>query len=166
MLRLGIVAIVLAVAGVAAATTLKTFTQAEIRSKADSILIGRVAKIEYEMVDGRPWTLVSVKTEKTLKGHPAEVLRFRIPGGRQSVDGRTLVTRVDGVPEIRDQERGIFFLESQSPFYRGLLGWEQGFYRLVQKNGADYAVRSDGGETPLKLDEWIKQFQKEMGIQK
>lgn len=117
--------------------------------------------MQYETHGGQPWTIVTLHIEKTLKGDSTFSIEFRIPGGMQSIDGRTLVTRVDGVPDIKNQERGVFFIESLPPSYPGLFGWNQGFYRIVEKNGKEYAVRSDGMREPRKMEDFLKDFEKD-----
>jgi len=152
------------VACVASASTIKRFTDEELRTKATSVVLARVAKVQYETHGSEAWTIVTLQIEKTLKGDSNSSIQFRIPGGMQSVDGRTLVTRVDGVPEIKNRERGIFFLESQPPAYPGLYGWNQGFYRIVEKNGQEFAVRSDGTKEPRKMEDFLKEFEKNYGM--
>ena len=144
---------------IASASTIRKFTDEELRTKATSVVLARVAKVQYENHGGQPWTIVTLEIEKALKGDSTSSIQFRIPGGMQSIDGRTLVTRVDGVPEIKNRERGIFFLESFPPSYPGLYGWDQGFYRIVEKNGQEYAVRSDGMREPRKMEDFLKDFQ-------
>jgi len=153
--------VLILIASIASATTIKKFTDEELRSKASSVVLARVAKVQYETHSGQAWTIVTLQIEKTLKGDSNSFIQFRIPGGMQSVDGRTLVTRVDGVPDIKNRERGVFFLESLPPAYPGLYGWDQGFYRIVEKNGQEYAVRSDGTQKARKIEDFLKDFQKE-----
>ena len=149
------------IACIASASTIRKFTDEELRTKATSVVLARVAKVQYETHGGEPWTIVTLQIEKTLKGDSNSSIQFRVPGGMQSIDGRTLVTRVDGVPDIKNRERGIFFLESLPPAYPGLYGWSQGFYRIVEKNGKEYAVRSDGTKEPRKIEDFLKDFAKE-----
>jgi hypothetical protein len=151
------------IACIASASTIRKFTDEELRTKATSVVLARVAKVQYETHGGQPWTIVTLQIEKRLKGDSNSSIQFRIPGGMQSVDGRTLVTRVDGVPHLNNHERGIFFLESSPPSYPGLVGWNQGFYRIVEKNGQEYAVRSVGTREPRKMEDFLKDFEKDSG---
>ena len=130
--------------------------------KLDSVRCGTSCRTcNTETHDGQAWTIITLQIEKTLKGDSNSSIQFRIPGGMQSIDGRTLVTRVDGIPEIKNGERAIFFLESMPPAYPGLFGWSQGFYRIVEKNGQEYAVRSDGLQEPKRMEDFVKDFQKD-----
>ncbi|MCI0414242.1 hypothetical protein L0222_15795 [bacterium] len=151
------------IAAVASATTIKRFTDEELRTGANSVVLAQVAKVQYETQNGNVWTIVTLQVERNLKGNSNSSVQFRIPGGQQSIDGRTLVTRVDGVPEMRNNERGVFFLESLPPAYPSLYGWNQGFYRIVRKNDQEYAVRSDGTKEPKKMEDFLKDFQKDSG---
>jgi hypothetical protein len=161
---LKITAILLILIGcIASASTFRKFTDEELRTKATSVVLARVAKVQYETHGGQPWTIVTLQIEKTLKGDSNSSIQFRIPGGMQSIDGRTLVTRMDGVPEIKNRERGIFFLESLPPAYPGLFGWNQGFYRIVERGGQEYAVRSDGTKEPKRIEEFLRDFEKDSG---
>jgi len=144
----------------AQATILKQLSLPELRDRADAIVLGRIEKIEYQSVSGQAWTVLHLRVEKSLRGSSATTISLRIPGGQQSVDGRTLVTRVEGIPEFQLQERGIFFLESLPPSYPGLLGWNQGYYRIIRRNQEDYAVGSDGNGEPLPLNEFLNQIEK------
>jgi hypothetical protein len=162
ILKRSILLLILILSGsIAIGTTIKKFTDTEIRLKANSVVMARVARVQYENHNGQAWTVVTLQVEKTLKGNSSGSVQFRLPGGMQSIDGRTLVTKVEGVPEIRSHERGIFFLESAPPAYPGLLGWSQGFYRIVETNGQEYAVRSDGTGEARKMEEFLKEFQKD-----
>jgi hypothetical protein len=141
-------------------TILQKLSLSELKSAASSVHLARVTQLQYVSEGGGVWTIVTINIEKTLQGNfTVSSVRFRIPGGQQSIDGRTLVTKVDGVPEFHPSERGIFFLESAPPSYSGLLGWNQGFYRVIQRKGEDYVVRSDGIQGPVKLQEFLKEFQ-------
>ncbi len=153
--------VLILIAALASATTIKKFTDEELRTKANSVVVARVANMQYETHGGEAWTIITLQIEKTLKGDSNSSIQFRIPGGMQSIDGRTLVTRVDGVPEIKNRERAIFFLESMPPAYSGLFGWSQGLYRIVEKNGQEYAIRSDGMQEPKSMEEFVRDFQKD-----
>lgn len=142
------------------ATILKKFTLEELRNHASSVVVGRVSDLRYQNVNGRVWTIVTLEVEYSLKGNTTGKVHFRLPGGAQSVDGRTLVTRVDEVPEIRLSEKGIFFLETKPPAIAGLLGWNQGFYRVFRKGNQQYVVRSDGRQSPQNMEAFLSEFRK------
>ena len=142
------------------ATTLQKLTLPELRDHAVSVVVARVADLRYQSFNGRIWTIVELQVENALKGNSSGRVHFRIPGGMRSVNGRTLVTQVDGVPEIRDGERGIFFLETRPPAFADLVGWNQGFYRLIEKNGKQYVLRSDTARSSQTLDQFLIEFQK------
>jgi hypothetical protein len=141
-------------------TTLQKLNLPELRNHAASVVVASVAGLRYQTFNGRIWTIVELHVEKALKGNSSGRAHFRIPGGLQSVDGRTLVTRVDGVPEIHPGERGIFFLETEPPAYADLVGWNQGFYRLIEKNGEQYVLRSDAVQPAQTFNQFLIEFQK------
>ena len=143
-------------------TTLQKLTLPELRNHAASVVIARVAGLRYHSFNGRIWTIVELQVEKALKGSSSGKIYFRIPGGMQSVDGRALVTRVDGVPELKPGERGIFFLETTPPAYADLVGWNQGFYRLIEKNGKQYVLRADATQPLQTLRQFLVEFQKDL----
>jgi hypothetical protein len=151
---------VLSLATIVHATILKEFSLSELRMKSDAIVQARVEKIEYQTVQGKPWTILHLRIEKSIRGTSSRLMTLRLPGGQETVNGRTLVTRVEGVPEVRLQERGIYFLESTPPSYPELLGWFQGYYRIIQRNQEEYALRSDGTQKPIKLQEFWREIEK------
>jgi hypothetical protein len=142
-------------------TTLQKLTLPELRTHAASVVIGKVAELRYRTINGRIWTIVELQVEKTLKGNVSGRVHFRIPGGMQSVNGRTLVTRVDGVPQIESRDRGIFFLETNPPAFADLVGWNQGFYRLIEKNGKEYVLRSDQTQPSQTFEQFLTEFRKD-----
>jgi hypothetical protein len=148
------------VATIAHATILKEFNLSELRTKSDAIVQAQVEKIEYQSVEGKPWTILHLRIEKSFRGTSSHSMTLRLPGGQESVNGRTLVTRVEGVPEVRLQERGIYFIETAPPSYPELLGWFQGYYRIIQHNQEEYALRSDGTQKPIKLQEFLREIEK------
>lgn len=158
LVRSAYLALVLIVPSIAFATITKRFTLTELRQNAATIVLADVTRIDYRQINGRIWTIVTVHVEKSFKGSTPPSMRFKIPGGQHSVNGRTLVTRVDGVPVIQASEKAIFFLEQDPPAYPGLLGWEQGLYRVVRRNGKAYAVRSDHSEPPQELNLFLQQL--------
>jgi hypothetical protein len=150
------------VASTASATIIQRLELKDLQQSASSVVLGRVTDIHYQTFQNRPWTIITLKVEKSLKGSGSGTVRFRIPGGMQTLDGRTLVTKVEGVPEIRLHERAVFFLEAKPPSFAGLLGWNQGLYRLIQNNGVEFVLRSDGTQSPQKLEEFLRDFQRNL----
>jgi hypothetical protein len=148
------------------ATILRELSVSELREKSDAIVQARIERIDYQVGPGQIWTILHLRTEKAIRGVSVSSIKVRIPGGQRSVDGRTLVTRVEGVPEFRLQERGIFFLESAPPAYPGILGWSHGYYRILQKNQEEYAVRSDGTQPPVKLQQFLREIEKNFTVEK
>jgi hypothetical protein len=142
-------------------TTLQKLTLQELRTHAASVIVGRVAELRYQTVNGRIWTIVDLHVEKPLKGSSSGRVNLRLPGGMQSVNGRTLVTRVDGVPEIQLRDRGVFFLETNPPAFADLVGWSQGFYRLIRKDGKEYVLRSDQTQPSQTFDQFLAEFRKD-----
>jgi hypothetical protein len=142
-------------------TTLQKLTLQELRTHAATVIVGRVAEIRYQTINGRIWTLVELQVEQALKGTVSGRIHFRIPGGMQSVNGRPLVTRVDGVPQIQLRDRGVFFLEHNPPAFADLVGWNQGFYRLIEKDGKEYVLSSDNTRTFQTFEQFLIEFRKD-----
>ncbi|HJQ83341.1 MAG TPA: thrombospondin type 3 repeat-containing protein, partial [Candidatus Binatia bacterium] len=108
--RLLPVALLLASAGTAGATTFVGIGERALARMADAIVVGTVEHIEtVGGADGRIDTLVTVAVEDAYKGTPGPRVTLRQPGGR--VGGR--MQWIAGSPEFRVGERQLLFLSAR-----------------------------------------------------
>jgi hypothetical protein len=131
---LAIVTAVAVLAGPRAhATTLVPAELADLARAARVIVRGRIAAVEARSTDDRRAieTLVTLDPETYLKGSPASVVRFRVPGGQIGRYRRVVV----GAPQFAPGQRVIVFLAARSPAIPSVIGLNQGVFRLVR--GAD-----------------------------
>lgn len=140
------------------ATVQKKLSLTELTNKSALVAVGRVVDLRYLTVDSRVWTIVTVMVETPVKGRGQNSIMLRIPGGLQTINGRTLVTKVEGTPELNRLQRGVFFLNGNAPAYFDLVGWNQGFWKVETQNGHEVALASsqetDTGEA-LPLDRFL-----------
>jgi hypothetical protein len=115
--------------------TLPTLTE-----KADLVGIGRVVDLENRVINGQSWTFASVTMEKGLKGRSGGQVRVKIPGGQQTIQGRILVTKVEGAPELNVNQRAVFFLNGKEQEDYVFTGLGSGFWRVETKEGMEVAA--------------------------
>jgi hypothetical protein len=105
-----LVAVLLAAASTAGATTIVGMTERALGRSADAIVIGTVARIETVAGrDGAIHTLVTLEVEERYKGHVAPVVTLKQPGGR--LGGRQLW--IAGSPRFVRGERQLVFLSAR-----------------------------------------------------
>lgn len=122
-----------------------TMVQMDVRSltgHSNLIAIGRIAELNTVQLEHQTWTVATVYVERALKGKPANVIYFQVPGGTRTVNGRTFVTVVDGIPQINPQQKVVLFLNGKAPQYYELTGWEQGYWHIQNQNGQEVVSRS------------------------
>ena len=154
----GALLLVLLVSFSAQATVQKKLSLAELTGKSAVVAVGRVIDIRYLTVDSRVWTIVTVALERSVKGRGENSILLRVPGGMQTINGRTLVTKVEGTPELNRMQRGVFFLNGRVPAYFDLVGWNQGFWKVETQNGREVAVASSQEADPdvsIPLDRFL-----------
>lgn len=142
------------------ATVQKKLSLGELTGKSALVAVGRVVDIRYLTVDSRAWTIVTVAVETPVKGSGSNSFQFRLPGGMQIINGRTLVTKVEGTPELNRLQRGVFFLSGRAPAYFDLVGWNQGFWKVETQNGHDVVVASSqeaDSEASVPLDRFLNE---------
>lgn len=125
----------------APATVVDRLTFSELARRADRIVVGKVIDIRYEVIGGEAWTVVTALPELQYKGKDSTVT-FRIPGGRQIVNGRILVTAVEGAPQFHILQKGVFFVGGQAPEYFQLLGWNRGFWPIEIRAGREMVLEN------------------------
>lgn len=117
------------------ATVLVPADLGELAHGAHAIARGRVVGVDAQWTAGRRTieTIVTLETERYLKGGLGATVRFRVPGG---VVGR-FNNVVVGAPRFEMGQRIIVFLGARGPTVPYVLGLNQGVFRLVaQADGA------------------------------
>jgi len=145
----------------AQATVQKKLSLTELTGKSAVVAVGRVVDLHYLTVDSRVWTIVTVVVETPVKGRGQNSVKLRIPGGMQTINGRTLVTRVEGTPELTRLQRGVFFLNGKAPAYFDLVGWNQGFWKVETQNGQEVVTASSqetDASAALPLDRFLNEI--------
>jgi len=140
------------------ATVQKKLSLSELTGKSALVAVGRIVDLQYLTVNSRPWTIVTVMVETSVKGKGEKSVQLRVPGGMQNLNGRTLVTKVDGTPDLSRMQRGVFFLNGKAPAYFDLVGWNQGFWKVETQDGRDVAVASSQETDPavsVPLDRFL-----------
>jgi hypothetical protein len=133
----------------AEATVLRKSSVQQLTAESDFVVMGKVVELRSYEVHGEIWTAATVIIEKSVKGNAHGSILLRIPGGVQTVNGKTVVTRVDGVPELNSLQRGVFFLNGKAPQYMDLAGWEQGFWHIESRPEGESVRSWDQRRYPL-----------------
>jgi len=124
-----------ALAARASATTLVPAELSELAHDAQVIARGEVVRVDAQWTDDRRTieTVVTLATERYLKGDAGDTVQFRVPGG---IMGRYR-NIVVGAPQFAVGQRVVVFLGSNGPRVPHVLGLSQGVYRLgVSRAGA------------------------------
>lgn len=110
----------------------------ELTRDAEAIARGRVVAVEGQWTAGRQAieTVVTLETERYLKGRFGDIVQFKVPGGTL---GR-FTSVVVGAPRFVVGQRVIVFLGARGPMVPFVLGFNQGVYRLVQQANGQTAV--------------------------
>jgi hypothetical protein len=130
--------LVLLAAG-AHATVLIPTDVAELSRDARVVARGEVVAVDGRWTDDRRTveTLVTLQTERYLKGQYGQVLQFRVPGGKLGRYRNVVV----GAPTFAVGQHVIVFLGGSGPQVPYLLGLNQGVYRIgVTSSGAATVV--------------------------
>ena len=110
------------------ATVIVPADLSELIHDAQWIARGTVVRVDGQWTDDRRTieTVVTLETERYLKGDAGETLQFRVPGG---VLGR-FRNIVVGAPQFAVGQRVVVFLGASGPRVPHVLGLHQGVYRL------------------------------------
>jgi hypothetical protein len=100
----------------------------EIVAGSQIIVYGRIADVRPEWSDDRRRidTVVSVQAGSYLKGGPASVVTFRVPGGTIGRYKNVMV----GAPEFQPGEEAVLFLRADGPTMAYVFGLSQGVFRV------------------------------------
>ena len=129
--------------GTARSTETSKLSVTDLTKAAQVVILGRIVNLKTIVLNGEPWTIATFAVEQTLKGDAKGMIYFRIPGGMQQVNGRTLVTKVEGAPELSTMQRGVLFLSGRAPEYFTPVGLGQGYWRVEAENGRDVVRPSE-----------------------
>lgn len=143
--------LVLLLPAISHATVAQKMDVSSLTQEADFVGMGRVVNLENIVINGQSWTVASVTVEKGLKGRSNSTVRIRIPGGQQLINGRVLVTKVDGAPELNVNQRGVFFLNGKAGEDYSLTGLGQGCWRVQSRQGKEIATPSSDPDAPAFL---------------
>jgi hypothetical protein len=120
------------------ATTILPADLGELAHDAVAIVRGRVASVDAQWTEDRRTveTIVTLESERYLKGSLGSIVRFRVAGGEL---GR-LRTIVVGAPEFAVDQHVIVFLGAAGPTIPHIVGFNQGIFRLAPGGDAGWVV--------------------------
>ena len=136
---LGVVALMLALAIPAGASTFIGLSKAELVAQSDAVVQGEVMKVEsFWTPSGRLIvTQAMVRVTETIAGEAPTVVMLRTYGG--TVDGYTI--EAHGFPTFKQGDRLLVFLQNQKDGSAEVTGYRQGQYQVVRdKAGVEFAV--------------------------
>lgn len=126
MRRLGLAALLLALAGPAAGATFVATSVEQVARTSDAVVRGRVRAVSSRFTrDGRIVTEVELLVESAWKGAPEATVRLVVPGGRVG----SLAQIVDAAPRFEEGEEVVVFLSRRGPAWR-VNGHALGKYRV------------------------------------
>lgn len=118
----------------------------QLTKSAQVIVIGTVLASEgrWEKQHTDIGTITTVEVSTYLKSgatRPARIY-LRHPGGNPAVfEQKQWSMNVDGVPEFKQGQRGMFFLQKRGQFFE-LVGWIQGLFEIKRTlNGQEIVTR-------------------------
>jgi hypothetical protein len=131
-----------------AGSTAPPLSDEELVKRAELILQGVVARVDYRMstvrtsADARwPHTFVTFQVERILKGRHtglSNLFTLRLTGGANATAGRFM--RLEGCPDFDVNERVVLFVRRNERALCPIAGWGQGRFRI-----ADGQVFSEPG---------------------
>ena len=133
------------------AATLREMTLSEVAVEAEVIAIGTVAVVEqtWDAEAGRPFTHFTLSDIEVLKGEvDGGNLTLRLLGGLKPGG---LAVAVPGMPRFRMREELVVFVVGNGREQWSLVGWSQGFYRVLRQSDVPAVVTRAGRR--LILDE-------------
>jgi hypothetical protein len=134
-----LIAALLAVSGAALrATVLIPADLSQLTRDARAVARGAVVAVDSRWTDDHRTieTIVTLQTERYLKGQFGETLQFRVPGGTLGRYRNIVV----GAPTFSVGQRVIVFLGAHGPQVPYLVGLNQGVYRVDVTQGAQRVI--------------------------
>jgi hypothetical protein len=150
--------------GSAQATVATSLAPSSVAREADVIAVGRVVNLETVVQNGDPWTIATVVSEQSVKGKPSSQIRIRIPGGQHMVNGRTLITAVEGAPVLNINQKAVFFVNSnEDTDVYDFTGLNHGYWRVENRSGQEVAIPSANEAAPaVPLDRFMNDIREAM----
>lgn len=135
----GLLGLAITVCSVATATTYLELTLDEMFDKADIAFFGEVIDSGSETRDGEPWTLITFRVARDLRGELATEttedtteISLAFYGGQ--ADGVTLT--VTDMPQFQRGE-DVLILAYDADYYSPIVGFAQGLWRLEARGFTD-----------------------------
>lgn len=125
----------------------------ELSRRSDAVVVGTVTDMHTQLINGYPWTVATVSVDQSLLKKASGSIRVQVPGGIQLINGRMLVTHVDGAPSLNRLQKAVFFLRGKAPENMQFVGWNQGFWSIHNSGGREVAVSSYETSVPQQL--WL-----------
>lgn len=165
---MGVIRLILVAAGLLAvvlsayATVMVHLDLDELSRRSDAVVVGTVTDTHTIFVHGYPWTVATLSVHESLLKSTSGSIRVQIPGGVQVINGRVLVTRVDGAPSLTRLQKAVFFLRGNAPENMQLVGWNQGFWPISNVGGREVATSGDESSAfpQLSLEDLKSRVQK------
>jgi hypothetical protein len=142
---IAILAVTLAAAMAAPATTLLEMSLDQLTEAAQLVARVRVLSSENRWENGEIWTFTRLEVSDALKGAAPREVVVRLLGGEVG----HLASIVEGVPRFRPGEEAYLFLESTRTPEMTVTGWAQGAYRIVRDAEGRETVTQDASGTIL-----------------
>lgn len=150
----------MAVVSVATATVMIHLDVDELSRRSDIVVVGTIVDTTTRIVDHYPWTVATVEVHDSFLKGVSRTIQVETPGGIQMINGKMLVTRIDGAATFRKMDKAVFFLRENVPQSFQLVGWSQGFWHIQNTNGKEMAVAGDESGVHLSLEELRARVQK------
>jgi len=126
------------------ATTLPHYEAGDLADRSALIFVGTVVDQQVEVTgDGLyPYTFVTFRVEKVLKGEADPQLTLRFDGGFTGKGG----VKVTGMPEFETGGRHLLFVAGRGEAFCPLAGWGQGKLDFVRhpRSGREVLVDQEG----------------------
>ena len=150
-----LLAIGLATAGTAGATTLIPMSVDDMATTADTVVIATVSDQQVVRDAGAVNTLVTLTVEETVTGNPGDSVTVRVPGGSFESNGIAVGEVNAGAPIFAmDQEVALFLSPADGAGARQILGYSQG-----QFNVNEGMVRVPEFGAPVSLERFTTRIQ-------
>ncbi len=152
MKRIWAACLLVALAGIAMATTYLALTLDEMLERAELAFHGRVLERATEARDGEAWTLITFEVLSAWRGSQGGEVTLGFYGG--TLEGGVSVA-VSGMPELAVGDE-VIVLAYDAPYYSPLVGFNQGLWRLTargfERESGELLSLNEAGELTLDGD--------------
>lgn len=142
-----LIAILLAVASVASATTLQRLSLEDLARESTAVVRGRVARVTVDHSGSLLYTVARVEVETSWKGAAAESIEVSSPGGVW----QGMEQRFPGAPRLQNGQEYILFLWRGPSGRVQLTGFSQGVFEIYRDNAGMARVRREAVSEELLL---------------